>query len=164
MSKFRPEDLLNNVKSLLVMYLNNKIDAIESEQVTKGLPATNLAHVDPTKGYFLQSWSDKAFALSPAIFYGIEDIKSEGFGPATKQEYRVFVEVVYVDSLQDLLVNARIFRYAEAIKEVFEEHYADLSNSAKIKIETVRPVSFKLDTNTSEEVRVGGVSLITSLA
>lgn len=164
MSKFRPEDLLNNVKSLLTTYLNAKIDSIEAEQVSKGLPATNLAHVDTVNGYFLQSWSDKILNANPAIFYGIEDIASEGYGPATAQRYRIFVEVVVIDSLQDLLVNTRIFRYADAIKEVFEEHYDFLSSSSQIKIETVRPVSFKLDMNSSEEIKVGGVSLHTSIA
>ena len=164
MSKFRPEDLLNNVKSLLFTYLNDKINEIEAEQLQKGLPATNLTLIDRDNGFFLQSWSDKILNINPAIFYGIEDIKATGVGPTTAQHYRVFVEVVLVDSLADLLGNTRIFRYAEAIKEVFEEHYDQLSSASQIKIETVRPVSFKLDMNSSEEIRVGGVSLITSLA
>lgn len=162
--KYDAENLLADIRSILISGLNAAIDAVEAEKVSQGLPATGLAHVDSTNGYFEQNFSDALLNISPAIFYGIEDVQAEGAGPYTMQRYKVFVEIIVVDSQADKLMNARIHRYSRAIKDVLEQNYDKIPSSAKIKIETVRPVSFKLDLNSSEEVRVGGVSLTTALA
>jgi hypothetical protein len=171
MAKFDTEDLLTNVLAIMTANLNTKIAAIEAEKVARGFVATGLLPVDATigadgtpNGYFEQTWSDKILNINPAIFYGIENIQAQGAGPATMERYTVFVEVVLVDSGMDALTKNRIHRYARALKEVFEENYDKLNSAAQIKIETVRPVSFKLDLNSSEEIKVGGISLTTSLA
>lgn len=164
MTKYDVENLLVDVKALLVANLNTKLAAIEAEKVAQGLPATGLLPVDVAKGYFEQSWSDDILNINPAIFFGIEDVQAVGNGPATEERYKIFVEVVVLDSGQDRLTKNRIHRYARALKEVFEENWDSLGGGCKIKVETVRPISFKLDLNTSEEVKVGGVSLTTALA
>lgn len=162
--KYDIENLLADIKTILVANLNSSISAVESEKVSQGLPSTGLSAVSTTDGYFEQNWSDAILNVSPAIFFGVEDIHAEGIGPFTSQTYKVFVEVVYVDNGMDALGKNRIHRYARAIKDVLENNWDKIPSSSKLKIETVRPVSFKLDLNSSEEIKVGGVSLITAIA
>lgn len=164
MAKYDTESLLADVKAVLVANLNTKIAAIEAEKIASGAPATGLLSVDANNGYFEQSWSDKILNINPAIFFGIEDIKAQGVGPSTIETYRIFVEVILIDSGQDALAKNRIHRYARALKEVFEEKFDQFNNGVKIKVETVRPASFKLDENSSEEMKVGGVSILTAIA
>lgn len=164
MSIYDTESLLSDIKAALVANLNTKIAAVEAEKIAGGFPTTGLASVDTTHGYFEQSWSDELLNYSPAIFFGVEDVQAEGAGPATKQIIRIFVEVVLVDSGMDKLGKNRIHRYTRAIREVLQTLYDRLPGGNKIKIETVRPVSFKVDLNSSEEIKVGGVSLTTALA
>lgn len=165
MPRFDAESLMANVKSVLVTNLNLKLAAIEAEKIAAGFPVTNLKSVDPDKGYFEQTWSDEIQNIDPAIFYGIEEISAEGIGPATKEAFKIFVEIILIDSGQDSLTKNRIHRYARAIKEVFEENYDQVSSFGnKIKIETIRPTSLKLDLDTSETLKVGGVSITTAIA
>jgi hypothetical protein len=164
MTTYDAENLLFDIKGILTSNLNTKIAAIEAEKIGAGFVSTNLAPVDTMKGYFEQSWSDAMLNINPAIFYGIEETTAEGQGPATKELYKIFVEIVLVDNGMDTLTKNRIHRYARAIKEVFQENYDRLPPAGKIKIETVRPTSFKLDLNSSEEVKVGGVSLTVAIA
>lgn len=171
MAKFDTESLMTNILAIMTANLNPKIAAIEAEKIAAGAPATGLKPVDATigadgtpNGYFEQTWSDKIININPAIFYGIESIQAQGMGPATMEKYGVFIEVVLVDNGQDSFTKNRIHRYARALKEVFEESFAGLQSAAQIKIETVRPVSFRLDLNTSEEIKVGGISLTIALA
>lgn len=162
--KYDCESLLANIKSILVANLNTKIAAVEAEKIAQGFAATGLASIDTTNGYFEQNWSDKILNINPAIFFGVEDIKTEGIGPGTKKIYKIFIEVILVDSGMDALAKNRIHRYARAIEDVLQENYDKLSSSSQIKIETVVPISFKVDLNSSEEIKVGGVSLTTVLA
>jgi hypothetical protein len=162
MSRYDTESLLSDIKKILVANLNTKISAVEAEKIAAGFPATQLAAVDTTNGYFEQNWSDAILNIKPAIFFGLEDIRAQGMGPTTQETYQVFVEVILVSAQTDTLDKNRIHRYARAIKEVFEENYDKIPGT--IKIETVRPVSFRLDLNSSDEIKVGGVSITTALA
>lgn len=158
------ENLLSDIKTILIANLNTKIAAVEAEKIAQGLPATGLSSIDTTHGYFEQNWSDRILTLSPALFYGVEEINAQGAGPATIETYKIFVEVILVVNGLDALGNTRLKRYTQAIKRVLQENYDRIPSASKIKIETVRPRSFILDVNTSEEMRVGGVSLTTALA
>lgn len=162
--RYDAENLMSDVKKILLTNLNSKIAAIEAEKIAASFPDTGLQPIDSDTGYFEQSWSDNILNVSPAIFYGIEEIQAKGIGPATVETYKLFVEVIVVDSGQDQLTKNRVHRYSRALKEVFEENYDRLPCQGRIQVETVRPVSFKLDLNSSEEVKVGGVSIVIALA
>lgn len=163
--KYDVENLLSDIKSLLVANLNAAIDAVEAEKVAMGLPATGLAHIDPSTSYYEQNWSDQILMTSPAIFYGVESIHAESAsGAVTSETYKIFVEVVYADTMVDTFTKNRIHRYARALRDVFEQNFDRTPGGSRIKIETVRPIAFKLDLNSSEEIKVGGVSITTALA
>lgn len=163
-NKYDAENLLADIKALLVANLNAAIAAVEAEKVSQGLPVTNLLPVDTTSGYFVQSWGLRNLNQSPAIWYGVEELKTEGIGPYTKETYKIFVELVLIDTMQDALVNFRTLRYSRALRDVFEKNYDQLPSASQIKIETVHPISFKLDNDSSEEVHICGVSVTTTLA
>lgn len=164
-SKYDVENLLTDIKAILVANLNTQIAAVEAEKIAQGLPNTGLLPVDTGKAYFEQNWSDEIMNYSPAIFFGVEDITaiggSNGVPGATLQKIQVFVEIIMVDSGMDVYGKNRIHRYARAIRDVLQDNARKLPSSGSIIIETVRPISFKLDLNSSDFVKVGGVSLTT---
>jgi len=162
-SRYDIEDLLGDILALLQSKLNARIASIEAEKIAAGKPDTGLKPID-SSAYFEQSWSDKMLNITPAIFYGIEEDESVGAGPATVQTVTLWVDVVIVDSGMDNLTKNRILRYSRALREIFEENWdAFIGNASKIKIKTVRPIDFKMELNTSETIKVGGVSIVTAL-
>ncbi len=163
MPKYDIENLLEDVKAILVANLNTKVAAIESEKEAAGKQAVTMLSV-ASGNYYEQNWSDKILNTNPSIFYGVEQVQATGAGPATAQAIKVFVEIICIDKQEDLFMSKRINRYSRAIKEVLESNYDQLSQGNQMHIETVRPVAFRLDMDSSEEVHVGGVSLITAIA
>lgn len=168
MAKFDSENLLDEVLAIMNGgALNAKINEIEAEKVaqSKGLTPT-LKQVAATS-YHLQTWSEKMLQSSPAIFYGLEDVSSleNGFGLA--KTYKIFVEIVLVDSGNSSDGAKRISRYARALEELFQSSEAarkfNSLGCSQLKIESVRPISFKLELDSSEEIKVGGISLTTTL-
>lgn len=172
--KYDIENLLKDVNALIAANINAAIDAVEAEKVAQGLPASGIQHIDLTastsnpsgyNGLFEQSWSPANLNVKDAIFYGVEEIQTQGMGPASIQTIKVFVEIIHTDSGNDTLGLKRLARFSRAIKDIFEDNYDRFPvTSNKIKIETVRPISFKLDTDSSEEIRVGGISLTMAIA
>lgn len=160
------EDLLDEIETLLKAKLNTKLTQIENLKIAqgKGVGLTLPKYQFSANAYYQQNWSDKILSRSPAIFYGLETIQATGSGSATLELYKIFVEVVMVDNGMDANGKRRLLRYSRAIREVFQENYDALSWNTKTNIETVRPLSFTIDGNTSEEIRVGGVSIVTGLA
>lgn len=160
--KYDVEQMLDDIEALLKSKLNTKIAAIEAEKLSLG-KAVGLPAVQDN-AYFQQSWSDKILNHNPAIFYGLENVSPTGANSATVEVYKIFIEVVIVDSGMDTFAKNRILRYSRAIREVFEENYDRLPWGNRTNIETVRPQSFTIDENSSEEIKVGGVSITTALA
>lgn len=165
MAKFDSEDLLDSILQIMTDGLNTKIAAIEAEKVAKGKGLTPTLAQIPSGGYILQTWNEKALNINPAIFYGIEDVTAQDSGAnVVAKTYKIFVEIVLTDSGMTNDGSRRIARYTRALEEVFKEAFDSVAHISRIKVETVRPVSFRLDTDSSVEVKVGGVSLTMSLA
>ncbi len=164
MATYDGEDVLDDVIAIVQAGLSAKLVEIEAEKIAKGKGIDGGLPAPESSAYYRQSWSDKILNHSPAIFYGIEDVQTEGIGPATKEQFRIFVEVVIVDSGMDEFTSNRLLRYSRALKEVLHDKFASVAETGRIKIETVRPVSFKLDADSSEEIKVGGVSLTVAIA
>lgn len=169
--KYDIENMLTDIRKTLVAQLNTAIAAVEAEKIAQGLPATGLKPVDVTigadgrpRGYFEQDWSDAILNVSPAIWYGFETTPAEGVGPATKQTLEIFIDIVHADQGTDALRNRRTNRYTRAIRDVIEANYDRFPGGNQIKIKTIKPMSFKIDQDSSEEIRVGGIALTTALA
>jgi hypothetical protein len=167
-SKFDSENLLDEVLAIMNGgALNTKIVEIEAEKIAQSKGLTPTLKQVAAGSYHLQTWSEKILQSSPGIFYGIEDVQSveNGFGLA--KTYKIFVEVVLVDSGNSNDGSKRIARYARALEELFQSSAAAQAlNSlgcSQLKIESVRPISFKLELDSSEEIKVGGISLTTTL-
>ncbi len=166
MAKYDAEDLLDTILEIMTTggALNAKIAAVEAEKTAASKGVTGgLASIASTS-YFLQTWSDKILNANPAIFYGIEDtLSNDGGGGVVAKTYKVFVEVVLVDNGMTNDCHKRINRYARALEELFAANFAPAIAAAKVKIDSVRPISFKLELDSSEEIKVGGVSLTITL-
>jgi len=163
---FDAEDLVDSIYELMTEgdALNLKIAAIDVEKSAGGKELTpNLAPIGESS-YHLQSWSDKVLQKTPAIFYGIEDTQTTDGGGTSSITYKIFVEIILLDAGQTNDTHRRINRYSRALKELFQEKFSSVQGHGKIKIDTVRPIAFKLQLDSDDEIKVGGVSLTISLA
>jgi hypothetical protein len=163
-AKFDSESLLDSILDLMTNgnALNNKIAAIEAEKASINKSLTPGLAAIPATGYYEQTWSNKILQTSPGIFYGIEDVQSTSIPTATAKTYIVFVEIVLTDSGQTNDVNRRIARYSRALEELFNEAFMG-AGYTKFVVEQVRPISFKLEVDTDDEIKIGGVSIKLSL-
>lgn len=157
MARYDLEDCLDDFETLLKTKLNTKIAEIESEKVAKS-KGINLEQVSGD-AFFRQTWSDKILNYNPAIFFGIENLDPVSGGEITAERVTIFIECVIVDGGNDTNTHRRVNRYSRAIKELIEQNFDSIEYGSKIKVETVRPTSFKLELDTSEEIKVGGVSV-----
>jgi len=163
MARYDIEDCIDDFETLLKTSLNTKIAAIESEKSSKGKGLTTGLSSIAEDAFFRQTWSDKILNYTPAIFFGIENVETTSGGQLTSENLKIFIECVIVDSGMDTDTHRRINRYSRAIKELIEENFDKLSFASRIKVETVRPTAFKLELDTSEEIKVGGVSVSLSI-
>lgn len=165
MSKYDSEDLLDSVYAIMTSggALNTKIAEIEAEKVAKSKGLTPTLKSIASGSFYEQTWTDKILNSSPAIFYGIEDVQIVDGGEVVAKTYKVFVEIVLVDDGMRNDAHKRIQRYSRALEELFSQAYAPAIQGSKVKVDTVRPVSFKLELDSSEEIKVGGVSLTITL-
>ncbi len=165
--KYDAEDLLDTVLSVMTTgsptsALDAKIAAIDAEKTAKGKGLlTALAPIGTN--YYLQSWTDKVLNSTPAIFYGIEDVAAKASGAAVAKTYLIFVEVVLVDDGNFNDSSKRINRYVRALEELFTVAFAPAMGHGAVEITQMRPMAFKLNLDSDDEVKVGGVSLSVSL-
>lgn len=161
--KYDLEDLLDSVETLLKANLNTKITAVEAQKIAngKGLGG-GLPTVDDS-AYYRQSWNEKILNDPVAIYYGVAGISPTDGGSDMAEVVKIFIEVVVVDSGQDNDTHKKIFRYSRALKEVAKEKFGNLGLASQVRIEQIVPFSFT-DVGTSEELKVGGIQITTSLA
>lgn len=165
-ARYDSEDLLESILAIMVSggALNAQLNAIEAEKVANGKGLDPAPKEFADESYHVQTWSDKILQRNPAIFYGIEDVETkDGGGGATADTYKIFVECVLVDDGMRADGWKRIARYSRALKELFAANYSPAIAQGVVKIETVRPIAFKLALDSDDEVKVGGISLTVTL-
>ncbi len=163
--KYDAEDLLDTVLGIMTASLNTRIAAIEAEKIADGKGVTPTLAAVASGSYYLQAWSDKILNTSPAIFYGLEDVQTESNGSAVAKTYKIFVEVMLVDAGINGANDGsrRLNRYARALEEIFAESFAPAIGHGKVKVDSIRPMAFKLALDSDDEVKVGGISLLVTL-
>lgn len=163
MAKYDIENALSDILAIMTSALNDKITEIENEKIAAGMGLTPTLATIRSDAYFLQSWDDKILNRNPAIFYGVEDVPSvvDG-GGAIGREYKIFVEVILVDSGQSNDTHKRIFRYTRALEELFTNKR--LGGHTAVKVQALRPLSMQVSLDSSDEIKIGGVNLTIALA
>lgn len=157
------EDVLAAVKAVMTGGLNAKILEIETQKIADGNGVTpTLAQVDSTNGYFCQTWSEKILNITPAIFYGAEQVDVVDGGGAVLKMYRIAIYVVIVDNGNTNDISTRIFRYSRALEELFR--LTEIDSAGKIKVTALLPVSWPRDIDSSDEIKLGGITLTIPLA
>ena len=165
--KYDAEDLMLLLLSVMQNNdaLNAQITAIEAEKAIRSPPQTltpGLASI-PFVNYYKQTWSDKILNTNPSIFYGIEDITTTDGGGAAAKAYKCFVEIILIDNGQTNDTWQRVFRYSRALEEIFEKAFDAAAELGTVHIEQLRPIAAKLDLDSSEEIKVGGISISVTL-
>lgn len=154
------EEFLDDLETMLKTNLNTQIEALEARKAAAGKPI-GLPTINEN-AWHLQSLDDRFVQYNTAVLYGVERVQPKGEGPFTALTLTFFVEIYSIDGRSDTLGIKRMLRYTQALKEVCEKYYAKNRLGATTKVETITPISFRLNQNGSEEVRVGGVSLTAS--
>jgi len=164
-AKFDTEDLLASILSIMTTggALNAKITAIEAEKAAKSQTLVPGLSSIGAADYYEQTWSNKILNSPVAIFYGVENVQASDGGGVVAKTYTVFVEVVMTDNGQTNDIHKRIARYSRALEEVFNSAFDSVESYGKVKVDQVRPISFKLELDSDEEIKVGGVSLTITL-
>lgn len=162
--KYDIEDLMDDLLARVQATLPQKLIDIEAEKITKSKGLTGGIPAPTNSAYYYQAWDNAILNHKVAIFYGVEDVGAREIGMGqTAQDYKIFFEVVITNANEYSDVHKRIHRYSRALREVLEGYANKNSFVSAIKVETVRPISFKLETDTSYETNVGGVSISTSI-
>ena len=151
------ENLMRDVKAIMVDNLNTKINAINSEKSD----STTLLTVD-NNAYFLQELDSATINYNPFVFYTCEEIDGSGFGPNTPQEFLINCILILADQSAYSDIPTRMFRYLRAFKEIFEENFSIKSNSNFISINQITPIPLT-GLNEQQEFRATGIQIRTSI-
>tara|TARA_R100000458_G_C8201441_1_gene191861 strand:- start:114 stop:587 length:474 start_codon:yes stop_codon:yes gene_type:complete len=151
------ENLMSDVKTIMVDNLNTKINDLNSEKSD----STTLLTVD-NAAYFLQELDSTTINYNPFVFYTCEEIDGTGFGPNTPQEFLINCILILADQSAYSDIPIRMFRYLRAFKEIFEENFAIKSNSNFISINQITPVPLT-SLNEQQDFRATGIQIRTSI-
>ena len=151
------ENLMSDIKSVMIDNLNTKINAINTEKSD----STTLLTVD-NNAYFLQELDSTTINYNPFIFYSCEEIEGTGFGPNTPQEFLINCVLVLADQSAYSDIPSRMFRYLRAMKEIFEENFSIKTNSNFISINQITPIPLT-GLNDQQEFRATGIQIRTTI-
>lgn len=158
MTTFDLEKIMDAVRLILVNYLNDKIDAINTEKDDD----VKMKTVDTDDGLFLQQLNGKCSNFDPIVFYTCVDIATTGHGPMTAKTYIIDVLILVEDTGEQIEIGNLLFRYQRALEEIYEEHWTENSNGMKTIITSLVPRPMTL-MNTSRLYRVVGIELSASI-
>lgn len=152
MSIYDVEMFLDDVAQHMKDKLPAKLESISNEK------ADGLV-LDPIvdEAIFLQTMDSEIANYDPFIVYGIDDVNLVSVGPVSSKEYRISILVVKSDNGLDTNITKRMLRYLRALEEIFQESFADIGNTVKLKLNSY-PIEFRR-LNETNQYRVTGVSL-----
>lgn len=156
MAKYDVENLLADIKTILVNNLNTKLAAIDSEK-NDGITLKTVAE----DAYILQSMDAKSANYNPYILYGVVDIEGEGFGPMTQQILQIQVALVLADFGEQEMGKVML-RYLRALQEVIEDNWTENNNGVKLSISSLVPIDLQ-NINTSNRYKAVGLDIRAAL-
>lgn len=152
------EDLVRDIEALLQSKLDAEIDAVDAEKVSQGYATANLSHIDPA-GYHVFAINDDAMNILPALGIFVANHSEQGDGQITRAQYTIEVAVI-LQAINDPDVTRKLLRYMKALKQVFEKNWGKINNAVtREKIETVGPVDFTLNVDSSDIYKIAGISI-----
>jgi hypothetical protein len=159
------EDLFFEIEAIVKNNLNAKIVAVEAEKTAKGkgLALEQIA----SDAFYTQTWDDNIWNKSPAVMIALDTIRPISNDSLNAQIVPIVVEIILVKGINEAAdgdTTRRILRYSRALKEIIEQNFDNNELRARIKVETIRPTSFRLEEDTSRELHFGGVELQIALA
>lgn len=152
------EDLVRDVKAVLQAKLNAQIDAVENEKVNGGTVATNLDHISNT-AYHEFAWNDSGMNEMPALGIFVAGHNEESTGPYTRAQYTLEIGIV-LNTTNDPLVTKKMLRYMRALRQTVEQNWGKINNAVtREKIETIGPIDFTLNIDSSDVYKIAGISI-----
>ena len=151
------ENLMSDVKAIMVNNLNTKISSINSEKSD----STTLLTVD-SDAYFLQELDSTTVNYNPFIFYSCEEIEGSGTATTVPEQFLINCILVLADQSAYSDIPSRMFRYLRAMKEIFEENFFIKANSNYVSINQITPIPLT-GLNEQQEFRATGIQITTTL-
>lgn len=155
---FDMENILEDVKAVLVANFNTKLVEIDTEKND----GVTLVPVE-SDAYFLQSLDNEFSNYSAFIVYGVTDINPINNGPYTSQEYTLTVMLIASDDGSGEEMTKKMLRYSKALREVFEKNWQSTGLGNKLDINSFVPVHVA-GLNDSQEHRIAAIELKTTIS
>lgn len=152
-AKYDLEVLMSDIQTIMANNLNTKITAINAEKAD----SISLTTVD-SDSYFFQTMDETTVNKNPFVYYGINEIETDGIGPVVAKNITIGVIIVYADTHQDLLIANYMLRYLRALEETFTDNWNETQSRAKLRVESFAPFQFE-GVNTSNMHRAAAVAL-----
>lgn len=155
--KYDVEILEADLLALVKANLPGKLTEITAEK------ADSITIPAPTDSQYFNSTDDEVDNRTLSVRYGLEDQRPVSITSNTAED-NVYLFLVYVNEINQLpgVVRKKLFRYARALKEVFEENFEQLSFVSKMVVQTIAPQSWA-ENEKSPTYKVSGVYIETSL-
>jgi len=152
------ESLMTDIEGIMTAYLNDKIDAINTEKNDSIV----LKNID-ADAYIFQSLDERCMNYDPFVFYGLAgSVEANGIGPAISKKLLIDVSVITFD-VDKANIGKRYLRYNRALEELFIEKWHGYCRAGvKLKVKAPIFVDFTL-LNSSEPFRVVAVELEANL-
>jgi hypothetical protein len=161
--KYDVESLVQDIETLLKAKLNAAVAAVEAEQIAAGLPASDLLPVDQD-GYFQFDWTSDSLNKKVGVGIFVADQQTDGQGAYSSQRFVIDVGVYLSGTNNDRTATRKLIRYSKALRNVFEDRWTYMNSGfTKEKVETVGPVDFKLNVDSSDDCKIAGVTIACTL-
>lgn len=151
MAVYDIEQLLTDIKTILVDNLNVKITAINTEKND----SITLDSIE-SSAYFMQGMDGPQTNFDPFVYIGVTDIKGEeGLMSYTATLLDIAVAIIVADEGQDVEMWKRMFRYQRALREVFEENFDFKAGTVKLSVRSQVPIEIQLLNNSYSHKAIG---------
>lgn len=143
-------------------YLPTYWAAVEAEQLANGLPEAGVPSIDDA-AYHQFAWNDRALNFPVGVLIVPTGKPEMSLGPTGVRAYTVDVGVYLSGTSNDALATRRLLRAAKALEQIFFDKWGKLSGVVREKLETVEPIDFKLNVDSSDDNKIAGVTLSVTL-
>lgn len=151
------EQLILDLLAICQGKLNAKLAAIDAEK-DDGISLPQI----PPNAYFFQSLDEEAAPFNQFVYFGVEDPIPDSNGPYAAESVTVYFIVVIKRTPESRRLMQKVLRYQRALKEIFQEGWANSPSGCKLSVSGLRPSDFKF-LNNSQSHRAIGVQIQTTI-
>ena len=108
----------------------------------------------PDNSLYIFDIMDAVLNAYPFIYYGFDNVVTDGTVGQTKTTVTLFISVVFDNANNTSVINQAL-RYTRALKEIIEEHQSDIAQISVNQVSQFAPDDFQL--NNGANYKIGGI-------